>query len=136
MGRDLMPCGTQAAYQRHLRQGEEPCDACRAANTAYKRSRLFVPPRPLMPCGTAAAYRRHLRYGEEPCEACREAARAYDREKNKHRQPFRPAAHGSISGYQRHKNTGEPMCEPCRAARRDYMRVWRAKARAAAGSAA
>jgi hypothetical protein len=28
------PCGTTAAYRRHLRNGEVPCDACRAANTA------------------------------------------------------------------------------------------------------
>ena len=28
------PCGTTAAYQRHLRHGEEPCQPCRDANTA------------------------------------------------------------------------------------------------------
>lgn len=27
------PCGTPAAYKRHIRNGEKPCDACRAANT-------------------------------------------------------------------------------------------------------
>lgn len=30
--RKLQPCGTRAAYVRHLRNNEEPCDACRAAN--------------------------------------------------------------------------------------------------------
>jgi hypothetical protein len=30
----LKPCGTEAAYRRHLRRGEQPCEACRAA-TAY-----------------------------------------------------------------------------------------------------
>ena len=34
MARDLKPCGTTAAYQRHLRHGETPCDACREANNA------------------------------------------------------------------------------------------------------
>jgi hypothetical protein len=28
-----MPHGTRARYQRHLRFGDPPCDACRAANT-------------------------------------------------------------------------------------------------------
>lgn len=27
----LRPCGTAAAYRRHVRRGEEPCAACRAA---------------------------------------------------------------------------------------------------------
>lgn len=31
-GAHLKPCGTQAAYMRHLRNGEKPCDACTAAN--------------------------------------------------------------------------------------------------------
>lgn len=34
MARQLRPCGTQSAYRRHLNRGEEPCAACRAANTA------------------------------------------------------------------------------------------------------
>lgn len=34
MTRKLRPCGTQSAYRRHLNRGEEPCAACRAANTA------------------------------------------------------------------------------------------------------
>lgn len=33
-GRTLAPCGTPAAYQRHLAHGEEPCPECRAANLA------------------------------------------------------------------------------------------------------
>ncbi len=28
----LKPCGTEAAYRRHLRAGETPCLACRRAN--------------------------------------------------------------------------------------------------------
>ena len=31
------PCGTIAAYARHLRNGEQPCDACRKANAERHR---------------------------------------------------------------------------------------------------
>jgi hypothetical protein len=31
------PCGTQAAYKRHQRKGEEPCDPCRLAWAEYQR---------------------------------------------------------------------------------------------------
>ena len=34
MTRQLQPCGTPAAYARHLRHHEPPCQACTAANTA------------------------------------------------------------------------------------------------------
>lgn len=30
-GRTLKPCGTDAAYRRHLRERETPCEPCRAA---------------------------------------------------------------------------------------------------------
>ncbi len=32
--RHLRPCGTLAAYRRHLRHGERPCERCKAANAA------------------------------------------------------------------------------------------------------
>lgn len=39
--RQLKPCGTRAAYQRHLANGEEPCSACQGANNqADRRYRL------------------------------------------------------------------------------------------------
>lgn len=28
MARELKPCGTEAAYRRHKRRGEEPCEVC------------------------------------------------------------------------------------------------------------
>ncbi len=31
------PGGTNAAHKRHQRNGEQPCDACRAAWSAYQR---------------------------------------------------------------------------------------------------
>lgn len=36
--RPYRPCGTVAAYRRHVRSGETPCDACKAANTAYAKT--------------------------------------------------------------------------------------------------
>jgi len=38
------PCGSRLAYDRHIRHGEKPDAACRAANTAYKRERRALPP--------------------------------------------------------------------------------------------
>lgn len=40
MTHKLKPCGTPAAYARHLYHGEEPCTPCRAAASEYTRSRL------------------------------------------------------------------------------------------------
>lgn len=38
--RELKPCGSEAAYRRHLRHGEVPCEPCRiAANEASDRYR-------------------------------------------------------------------------------------------------
>ena len=34
VARQLKPCGTRAAYERHRRKGEVPCDECKAANSA------------------------------------------------------------------------------------------------------
>lgn len=39
MARQLKPCGTWAAYQRHRRKGEEPCDACSAAAREQRNGR-------------------------------------------------------------------------------------------------
>lgn len=57
MGRSLKPCGTEAAYKRHLRAGERPCGACRAAHRAGERSRvsLEVAPLTLLPAAGESA---------------------------------------------------------------------------------
>lgn len=36
-GTPLAECGTPGAYRRHLKAGEEPCEACRADNAARRR---------------------------------------------------------------------------------------------------
>ena len=43
MARELKPCGTSAAYRRHLRKGEEACAACKAAVAWEKQSKLDGP---------------------------------------------------------------------------------------------
>jgi hypothetical protein len=35
--RELLPCGTYAAFNRHKSRGETPCDACREAKREYDR---------------------------------------------------------------------------------------------------
>ncbi|MFI0236370.1 hypothetical protein [Streptomyces sp. NPDC016845] len=74
-------CGTSSGYTRHIRIQEEPCDACRAANTAYKAAqarRPIVALKKLKPIahGTPKGYKQHWYRREEACAACREANRA------------------------------------------------------------
>jgi hypothetical protein len=38
MPKKLKPCGTIAAYRRHLRNGEPSCDVCRKAWADYCRA--------------------------------------------------------------------------------------------------
>lgn len=68
--RKLQPCGTEAAYRRHERNGEEPCQACKDGREKRKAKRKQ---KRLLPCGTDAAYERHRQNGEETCQPCRDA---------------------------------------------------------------
>lgn len=43
MGRKLKPCGTEAAYRRHLRAGEQPCEMCAAIHRAEQLDRDRTP---------------------------------------------------------------------------------------------
>lgn len=45
MARTLQPCGTYAAYRRHLRNGEDPCDQCKQAARDQNNTRNGLPPR-------------------------------------------------------------------------------------------
>lgn len=38
--RELQPCGTAGAYNRHLAHGEDACEPCKAANTRKTREYL------------------------------------------------------------------------------------------------
>lgn len=39
MARELSPCGTEAAYRRHLRRGEDPCAECLSGAAKRKAER-------------------------------------------------------------------------------------------------
>lgn len=85
MARTLKPCGTPAAYKRHLYYDEEPCAACRAVVAAEMQARRdgsYAPKLvvPLQPCGTPAAYFRHRRNDEDACRPCLDAVAAYYRQ--------------------------------------------------------
>ena len=82
---DLLPCGTNAAYGRHLQKGEKPCAACTQAHTEYTAERRSTPPdkrrRPEAKCGTPSGATRHWRNKEPACEPCAESRREYERQR-------------------------------------------------------
>lgn len=72
--RALKPCGTTAAYRRHLRRSETPCDACREAENSRNRKPGGKPFQPARH-GTVSKYRGGCRCA--PCTAANtEAMRA------------------------------------------------------------
>lgn len=74
MARELEPCGTNAAYIRHVRRKEPTCQACRDAHAAYNREHEGGGrPRGEAKCGTQAGYDKHLRRRQETCAECRAA---------------------------------------------------------------
>lgn len=89
-------CGTRSGYERHRRQGEDACDACRAANAEGKRRRLYAPkdPETLPPIdhGTHTGARRHRYRGERPCPDCAAAYRVWSNERKRRRREAKKAA--------------------------------------------
>jgi hypothetical protein len=75
------PCGTLAAYHRHLRHRELPCDDCTRANREAKRTRGTPTPERRKPIahGTRAGYRQHRYRGEAACPKCLAAENAGSR---------------------------------------------------------
>ena len=119
--RTYKPCGTNAAYMRHKKNGEEPCEACCIARKAYMAPYRPKPkgPKPLMGCGTHAGYKRHIEQRTEPCEPCRAAKREYQNARwIPHPVEIQPC--GTYGGYSRHRRYGTPVCEACAQAARDY----------------
>lgn len=76
-GRPLAPCGTKAAYQRHMKRGEPIDELCMQVHKPKPKRTGRVPSRP---CGTNSAAARHRRHGEEPCAACKAAEKEYARQ--------------------------------------------------------
>lgn len=118
-GRQLAPCGTPAAYDRHVRNGEPVDDPCRLAHNARNaqvraeaRHRRAISDG----CGTTKAYYRHLLAGEDVDPACQAASDAYEQ---KLTPPPAPPECGTRGGYERHRRAGETACTPCRQANAD-----------------
>jgi hypothetical protein len=74
---ELQPCGTPAAYVRHERHGETPCDECKAARAEVRlkraRAKGVKPRAARAEHGTPARYQGHYRDGETPCDPCKTA---------------------------------------------------------------
>jgi len=92
MTQPLKPCGTDAAYKRHLKRRERACTPCRRAHalaTALQKDPDWKP-KEIPACGTVRAYKRHLRHGEvtdrECCDAWAEDKRDRDRERRRQRR--------------------------------------------------
>ena len=132
--RPLESCGTYAAYQRHRRANEDPCEACDAAAREYGRSiprALVATPEDVTKCGTTAGYAQHRNRGHAPCDLCMGAKRTYDNARNRDAGiPARPkVVCGTYSGHNKHRRVGEEPCESCLDARREYGRSGQRKRR-------
>jgi len=77
----MKPCGTPAAYRRHLYHGTEPCEACRQANTDYVRGDRHTKgihrPYKKPVCGTVGGWNAHQYRNTVPCTPCRLAHNQY-----------------------------------------------------------
>jgi hypothetical protein len=85
-GRLLADCGTESAYNRHVRKGEPIDDACRRANTkakAVQQRQAVQDSSRLKPIahGKLSGYKQHRYRGEEPCADCKAGAAEYQRER-------------------------------------------------------
>lgn len=78
--RELKPCGTVAAYMRHIRHGELACNPCLEAMAEDSRKRRGYQPFHPVECGTNSGYVRHGQLGQTPCDACRKAHSQYGRD--------------------------------------------------------
>lgn len=121
----LRPCGTRAAYNRHLAHKEKPCEPCKAAETLHGiRRRQRKHPQP---CGTNAAYHRHNRAQEPPCDPCKKAHADHMAEHRGGRAGQNESECGTRSGYHRHIRDGQIPCPECRQANTEYHREHRAR---------
>jgi hypothetical protein len=121
VNRALKPCGTPAAYRRHLRWGQDPCESCKEAE--YLRVRKGRPRQPLRPCGTRAGYERHRKAGEEPCADCRHANNTEAAEARQKRATRTSEIPHGINGY----DNWDCRCQTCRRAKSEANREQRVR---------
>jgi hypothetical protein len=75
--RETHPCGTWQSRRRHKRNNET-CGVCATTARTVPSTPRTTKPRELKPCGTIAAAKRHFAHGEPVCEPCRRAVNEYD----------------------------------------------------------
>ena len=127
------PCGTTAAYDRHIRDREPIDDACREAHTEYRRKIRGRRPQSAK-CGTRSGYQKHRRNGEQACDPCRQANADADRRlqntgttkqltDDTRRPPAGGARCGTPEGYKAHRRWAEKACPACLEAHRAAART-------------
>lgn len=136
----MMPCGTPAAYRRHVKQEQEACPRCAWAWWLYSkatREEREILKTPLkypvtsattrdwgtIRCGTIGGYDAHREHGEQVCRKCLNAAAEAITAATLAQQPretrIRPQC-GSHEGYVAHRRVFEEPCDDCRAAQTAY----------------
>jgi hypothetical protein len=77
--REPQPHGTPARYQRHIKAGEDACEACLEARAKYTRDYRAgkVPKRDPAKCGTLRGYEAHRYRKQQACRACLDAYAQY-----------------------------------------------------------
>ena len=87
-------CGTTRGYNKHHREGEQPCQPCLDAQRDYRRAyraRTVPPaaqrtdPADTGACGTPKGYQRHHRAGQHACDACKQAMTDHQHDYYHHR---------------------------------------------------
>lgn len=76
--RPLKPCGTNAAYNRHIARNEDPCEPCKAAHREHTAEIRKQPrPRKAAQHGTPSGAVAHYRNKTALCEPCKKARNEY-----------------------------------------------------------
>lgn len=119
MSRQLKPCGTVAAYNRHRARGEETCAACRAAVAADVAARrkgvIHLDRDGRTRCGHIGRNSQVAADLEDvTCQNCRDISAGIGRTLGTPWSDVRP--HGTLAAYRRHYRHGEKPCESCRQA--------------------
>jgi hypothetical protein len=111
----LKPCGTVAAYRRHLAHNEKPCAACKSARAendcgrdrGYRTNTVKTREQ----CGTDLGPAEHARRKERLCVQCRSSRTTAPK------APTTTTAQcGTVAGRPAHRRRNELPCEPCKIA--------------------
>jgi hypothetical protein len=132
MPRQLKPCGTNAAWERHQYRGEPVDDACEQAHLAYNRNRgrvIRARNRNAEPCTNCRKPRKAHQGARGWCQACYcrwvKAGRPVDGP-----PPVRPRNAGRREDYRWLRDTGETVAAAAKRVgiTRETARQWEAAA--------